>query len=263
MNRNRRITLSAINGAAYLVTILMNYLANAVPFNGQDSGAVSDKYYTLFTPAGFTFAIWGVIYLALGAFVVYQIIESFRENQPATSFVDRIGFWFIISCIANSFWIYIWHHEILWLSIFVMLLLFASLLNIYLRLDIGSENSERPERFFVHLPFSLYLGWISVATIANVSAFLVSLEWSAWGIPLSVWAVLMILIAAALGVFMAVRRRDIFYTAVIAWASFGIWMARKQDEPSQKLVMWVGILVMVGMLGTIAWQTIKKETYIQ
>lgn len=263
MNRNRRITLSAINGAAYLVTILMNYLANAVPFNGQDSGDVSDKYYTFFTPAGFTFAIWGIIYLALGAFVVYQIIESFRDNQSATSFVDRIGLWFIISCIANSFWIYIWHHEILWLSIFVMLLLFTSLLNIYLRLGIGSGYSERPERFFVHIPFSLYLAWISVATIANISAFLVSIEWGAWSISPAIWSVLMILIAGALGALMAFKRRDIFYAAVIAWASFGIWMARKQDEVPQKLVMWIGILVMVGMLGTIAWRLVKKETYIQ
>lgn len=263
MDRNRRITLSAINGVAYLGTVFINYLANALPFNGQSTGAISDRYYNLFTPAGFTFAIWGIIYLALGTFIVFQIIASFRENQPSTSFVDRIGWWFVISCVANSFWIFIWHHEILWLSVVVMLLILASLLNIYLRLDIGSNNSERPERFFVHLPFSIYLSWISVATIANITAFLVSLEWSAWGISPSIWASLLILVAAGLGVFMALNRKDIFYTLVIAWASFGIWMARKQDEPSQKLVMWIGILVMIGMLGTVVWRLVKRETYIQ
>lgn len=263
MKRNTRIVLASINAAAYLAMILINYLSNALPINGQDAGTVSDKYATFFTPAGLTFAIWGIIYLGLGAFIVYQIIDSFRIDEGRTSFVDRIGVWFIVSCLANMTWLFTWHYEILWLSVIIMLVLLGSLLMIYQRLNIGLEAVAHPIKYYVHLPFSLYLGWISVATIANISSFLVSLEWGGLGISQPVWAVVMVLIAIILAALMLLRRGDVFYALVIAWASFGIYTARNTQEPMSDTVKWVALVGMILILGGIGFTFFRKRAYVQ
>lgn len=261
MNRNTRITLATINAIAFLATIVVNYLSNAIPLNGQTTGEISDKYYTLFTPAGFTFAIWGIIYLLLGIYIVYQIIDSFRLQTGDRSFVDRIGVWFIVSCLANGSWIFAWHYEILWLSVLIMLLILTSLLMIYLRLGIGVRATNSMEKSLVHLPFSVYLGWISVATIANVSTLLTSLDWNG-GLNPSAWAIVVILIAAGLGIFLSQNRRDIFYAVVIAWACFGIYSARARDTEVVASVQWTAIVGMGLVLLVIIWTLIQRRTYL-
>jgi len=264
MKRNQRIFLAAFNAVAYLATIIINYLANALPINGQDTGAISDKYYNLFTPAGFTFAIWGVIYLGLGIYIVYQLIESFRLRQNQTSFVDRIGIWFIVSSVANMIWIFLWHHEVLWLSVLVMLMILTSLIVIYQRLNIGLGAPESPEKYLVHLPFSIYLGWISVATIANIAAFLVGIEWGGFGVNPKIWAIVVILVSVGLGLAMIFRRNDILYSAVIAWALFGIYSARNNDADTTSASIEGVIIAGILVLGAaIIWVLYKRETYLQ
>ncbi|MEM9888325.1 MAG: hypothetical protein AAF849_20695 [Bacteroidota bacterium] len=262
MSRNARIALATGNAIAFLATIIVNYLSNALPINGQTPGDISDKYYTLFTPAGLTFAIWGIIYLLLAIYIIYQIIDAFRLQTDDASFVDKISIWFIVSCVANSSWIFAWHYEILWLSVLIMLLLLTSLIVIYLHLNIGQSSSSTLTKSLVHVPFSIYLAWISVATIANISAFLSSLGWQGGGLGAATWAIIVILVAIGLGVLISQRKGDIFYAAVIAWACFGIYTARTNDEVIVQSIQWTAIVGIVLLLLSACLLLFKKRTYL-
>lgn len=230
----RLIILSILNMAAFAGMAALNALANALPINGKTTGALSDSYPNLFVPAGFTFSIWGVIYLLLAGFAVYQLVVALRGN-PAAGFVNSIGILFILSAVANGGWIIAWHYEQVFLSLLLMLALLASLILIYLRLEIGLSAIEGKERIFFFIPFSVYLGWITVATVANVTALLVNLGWQGFGLSEAVWAAVVITVAFILSVLMLSNRGDIFYTLVVIWAFFGIFMKRLSADPDQAM----------------------------
>jgi hypothetical protein len=177
----------------------------------------------MFTPAGYVFSIWSLIYLGLLAFCWYQG----RRPQATAEFQDRMGYWFFLSCVFNSAWIVAWHYEQITLSLAIMLGLLVSLLAIYLRLDIGQRSVSEAERRWVHLPFSIYLGWISVATVANVSTVLYQWRWSGGPLTPQAWTVIMVVVAGLLGIAMIWQRREIGYPLVIVWALVGIWVARR------------------------------------
>jgi hypothetical protein len=206
------------NVAAFLFTVIVNGLANALPLNNQTTGEISDRFQVFFVPAGYVFSIWGLIYLALAGFAVYQLLPAQRQNP----ILQRIGYWFVLSCLANGVWIFLWHYELFALTLVVMLVLLISLIQIYLRLDIGRSQVTNPERFLVHLPFSIYLGWITVATIANATSLLDYVGWNGWGISPEWWAVIMLAVAALVSLAMAWLRADLAYLLVIIWASAGI-----------------------------------------
>jgi len=175
MNRNRLVlSLSILNLLGFIGTVVVNALATTLPINNITTGELSDLYPNLFVPAGLTFAIWGLIYVLLGIFVIYPLIPSVRRDAQKVDFVQRIGPLFFISCLANIGWIYAWHYKIvpLSLALALMLILFGSLLAIYLRLNVGRSEAPKTEKYLVHLPFSVYLGWITIATIANATAIL-------------------------------------------------------------------------------------------
>jgi len=216
--------------------LTLNGLANALPINGVTTGGVSDKYDNLFVPAGVTFSIWGLIYLLLTAFVVYQWMVA-RNNSGPHEFVEEVGAWFFVSCLANAAWILAWHYELLPLSVLLMLVLLACLLAIYLRLGVGQSSVTRSERYFVHLPFSVYLGWITVATIANVSALLVSVHWSTLGLGEQFWAVAVIAVGIAIALAMAIRRGDVYFCLVVDWALAGILLKRVLDTTTPDLAV--------------------------
>jgi hypothetical protein len=195
----------------------MNTLANALPLNGKTTGELSAEYPNSFVPAGFTFSIWGVIYLFLLAFVIFQF------NKKAAEEVKKIGPWFLVSCLANGSWIAAWHYELIVLSLVVMIILLVSLLMIYLKLNISLEKVKPIKKWLIHAPFSLYIGWITVATIANTTALLVDFGWTGGGIPEPTWAGIMVLIAGLIGSFVILKRRDAFYGLVLLWAFWGIW----------------------------------------
>ena len=159
------------NILAHIIVVVVNSLAGASGINGLQTGAISDKYATLIAPAGYVFSIWFVIYLLLLGYVVYQFSDKRRESP----FQDKIGYIFIVSCIINICWLLLWHYEMIAVSVILMLGLLLSLITLYTRLGVGVEKVQRSEMLFVHLPFSVYLGWITVATIANIAAALVSL----------------------------------------------------------------------------------------
>lgn len=207
-----------LNAAALILTLVVNGLANILPLNGQTTGEVSARFPVLFTPAPFTFSIWGLIYLLLLAFAVYQLFPA----QHTALFLDRIGYWFALSCVLNCAWLVLWHYEQFALTFIVMLGLLGSLLVIYQRLNIGRRRVTLLEKWVVNVPFSVYLGWISVATFANFAVVLSTLNLDSLGLPPLVFTLILLLIATGLAMSMMLRRNEIAYPLVIVWALIGI-----------------------------------------
>ncbi len=215
-----------INILTAAFTLAINALANALPLNGRTTASISDKFPVLFVPAGYVFAIWGLIYIGWIAFAVYQALPSQRRNPR----LARVGWLFSLANLANAAWLLAWHYEQFPLSVVLMLSLLGLLIAIYLRLDIGRTLVSAREKWFVDLPFGIYLGWISVATIANISDLLYYWRWDGWGLAPELWAVVMLTAASAIALAMALTRGEVAFPLVIAWAFVGI--AVKQAEAS-------------------------------
>jgi hypothetical protein len=215
----KRISLSQIiTILVTLFTIMMNVLANALPLNGQDTGEISDRFDIYFVPAGYVFSIWGLIYLGLLAFTIYQALPAQKDSELLKKIYP--AYW--IGSLANVVWLFLWHYEVFSLTLVAMLTLLASLLYIYVQISRESANLDRNQKWLVKLPFSIYLGWISVATIANVTQVLFYFGWGGWGISPAVWAVILLVIATVLGILMIWREYDIAYALVLVWAFIGI-----------------------------------------
>ena len=206
------------NIAAFIAVIFINGLANGIPLNGQNTGEISAKYPSLFTPAGFTFSIWGLIYLSLTAFVIYQALPAQRGNQT----LAKITPLFIANCVANAAWIFVWHYDLLWLSLLLMAAILLTLIQIYRTLLAAGPAGSKSEWLFLRLPFSLYTGWITVASIANISCVQIAMGWDNAGLSAVDWTILKLAIAGAVGATVILRLRDIPYVLIIAWAAFGI-----------------------------------------
>lgn len=224
----RRDTVrQAVNVLAYLATVIVNILANVLPLNGQTTGQVSDRYPVLFTPAGYVFAVWFVIYVFLGGFAIYQALPGQRQHPD----LQRVGYLFALASLANIAWIFTWHYGLLPLSLIAMLVLLGSLIAIYLRLNIGRRQVPVRERWLLQVPFSLYLGWITVATIANVSVLLFSLGWDGFGLDPITWTVIILLIGLAITLAVLASRGDIAFGLVIIWAYAGIYVRQQAVAP--------------------------------
>jgi hypothetical protein len=214
----RSLVDRAGNIAAYTLMIIINVLSNALPINDQSMPEISAKYPSLFTPAGFTFSIWGVIYLALLLFVIWQALPAQRFDGR----LARIGTLFKINCLANATWIVVWHYDLLIVSMLVMLVILVTLIRIYTILIRDIEEAPFLEHVVLYLPFSLYTGWIVVATIANASVLQTAWGWDDAGIAAVQWTLLKLALAGSVGATMILRFRDIPFALVIAWAAFGI-----------------------------------------
>ncbi|MFC1965846.1 hypothetical protein ACFLWI_02715 [Chloroflexota bacterium] len=261
MGKSRLLTLSILNLIGFLGTVVVNGLANALPLNNKTTGELSDQYPNLFVPAGLTFSIWGVIYILLAIFVIYGLIISVKNNTQKTAFIENIGILFFISSLANIGWIFAWHYEILPLSLVLMLIILGSLITIYLRLRIGKSDSTLSERYLVHLPFSVYLGWITIATIANVTALLVDINWNTFGLGEQFWAVAVIIVGIAIALSVLFTRKDIFYCLVVDWALLGILLKRLADSTPVQSVIIISIIGMVLVSIGIIAQIVRKKVY--
>ncbi len=262
ITRTSRLLLSVVNLIGFLAVVMVNVLANSVPLGGKTTGELSDQYSNLFVPAGITFAIWGLIYLALAVFVVYGVVCSLRRDAPESTLVERIGWLFLITCLANAGWIFAWQYQVLPLSLVAMLVLLVTLIALYLRLEIGTSHAAAGERFMVHLPFSIYLGWITIATIANVTALLVAYRWNGFGVSGQAWAVIMIAAGIVLTALMLFRRGDIFYGLVVDWALLGIYLKRSADaSPASQTVAIAAICGMILVTAAIVAQAARRRVY--
>ena len=201
-----------------LATIIVNGLANALPINGLNTGEISDRFQVYFVPAGYVFSIWGLIYLGLVAFAIFQALPSQRQNPR----LQATGWWISLGGLANIIWILLWHYEQFPLTLVAMLFLLGSLIVTYLGLGIGRTVVSAGERWTAHLPFSIYLGWITVATVANVTSLLDFLEWDGFGIAPEIWMSIVLAAVLAIAALMNFTRRDVAYAAVILWALAGI-----------------------------------------
>ncbi len=243
---------------AVLAVIVVNALANALPINGLTTGEISDSFDVFFVPAGYVFSIWGLIYLAIIAYALYQALPAQRNNPD----LSRIGFLFVFSSLANIAWIFLWHYEQFPLTVIAMLALLVSLTAIYLRLDIGRKPVPRQMKWFVHLPFSIYLGWITVATIANFTTLLAYWEWGGWGIAPEIWAAIMLAAGTLVGALVSIKRGDVAYALVLVWAFSGIAI-KHSDSSVVATAAWIAtaITVLIMVLGS--YRQSQKDSQIQ
>jgi hypothetical protein len=248
MNRNSLKQLYVI--LALLATIIINGLANALPLNGLQTGEISDRFDVYFVPAGYVFSIWGLIYLALLAYVAYQARPAQRNNER----LQKIVYLFVGSAVANIIWLFLWHFEIFTLSIFAMLAILACLIAIYLRLGIGKTKVSTGEKWFVHVPFSIYLGWITVATIANATSLLDYLNWSGWGIGPLTWTVIMLAAGTLIAGLMSFTRGDVAYSLVLMWAFSGIAIKHLATQIVATSAWAATVLVAVLLVIGVFWQ---------
>jgi hypothetical protein len=219
--------LKWMNIISFALTVLVNSLAGSTTIlGGKLTAEISDANPTLITPAGYVFSIWGVIYILLGIFVVSQALPGQREKD----YQERIGWLFVLSSLLNIAWLFLWQFEYLSLSIVLMFLLLATLIAIYLRLSIGKSTVSLRERLAVHVPFSVYLGWITIASIANVSVVLVSVGWDGFGISQEIWATLIIIIALLITLLVIATRKDVAYGLVVIWALLGIAVKQSGNQ---------------------------------
>ncbi|MEI7511498.1 MAG: tryptophan-rich sensory protein [Candidatus Peregrinibacteria bacterium] len=213
----KNLVLKILAATAYIIMVAVNFLANSLPINNRSTGQISDDYPNLFTPTGFTFSIWGLIYLLLAGYVLYQ----FRKNSKKTEeLINTINPLFIATSLANISWIFAWHYDFISLSVVIMTVLLFLLIKIADILRI--EQCISWEKLFICAPFSIYFGWITVATIANITVFLVSIGWGGFGIPDFVWTSIILMVGALIGILRMRKDENIVYGLVLIWAYFGI-----------------------------------------
>lgn len=245
------------NIIALIVVIAINYLSNTGIIAQQTIGEVSDDLNNLFTPAGYTFSIWGLIYLLLVGFAIYQG-RSLWNKTADDSFVLNVGGWFITSCVANCLWIVCWLNLWVGWSLLAMLLLLFSLLMIVLRNRMELWDAPNPTIFFLWWPFVIYSGWITVATVANVAAYLTWNNWSGWGLEEATWTVIMIGVAGVVNLLVTWRRNMREFALVGAWALFGIAAANLGSNPGiRQVAIGTAIILIVSSTthAIINWKT--------
>ena len=256
MANNNSNFLRYANIIFFGLTVVVNSLAGGTTLiGGQVTAAVSDANPTLITPAGYVFSIWGVIYMLLGVFVVYQALPS----QQGKEYQSKIGWLFVLSSLINIGWLFLWQFEYLSLSVVLMFLLLATLISIYLRLGVGKSAVSLRERLAVQLPFSVYLGWITIASIANVAATLVSIGWDGFGISPETWAILVVAVALIITILMLFTRKDVAYSLVIIWALVGIGVKQSGNQTIVMLAEISAAIVAVALISTILVTQIRKK----
>mgnify|MGYP001091462288 CR=1 FL=1 len=221
------VIYQTVNVVAVVAVLVMDTLVNALPLNGVTTGQVSDSYPNLFTPPGYVFSIWGVIYALAIVFMIYQA----RPSQRGEVYLRQIGFLYVVGAVANISWLFIFHYsygvpELFVVSLVPMIALLLCLLLVYQRLGIGKRQVPRNEKLAVHLPISVYLGWISLAIIANIAS---ALNVLVPGIPMptqALWTALMVVVTLAISALMVLTRRDFAFGLVVIWASTGIALNR-------------------------------------
>lgn len=249
--------LQILNGIAFLAVVFINYLSNTGILNNTTIGKISKNYNTLFTPAGYAFSIWGLIYLLLFGFVIYQG-KSFFIKVKEDVFVEKIGYWFVISCVANSAWVFCWIYEFTGLSCICIFLLLFSLLKIVIRNNMQFLKTSFTTKLFVHWPFVIYAGWVTLASIANLAAYLVKINWTGFGISPQIWTFLMIVIATLINVYMVVKRNMFAFAFVGVWALIAIGVANTNHNNSLLFTPYLAA-ILLGIFTVFRWNQNRKK----
>lgn len=230
------------NALSVALALAVNILASTLPLNGQNTGEISDRFLVYFVPAGYVFAIWGIIYIGWLAFAFFQ----YRAVEKESPRLRKLGYAFALSGVFNAAWLFCWHYNAFGWSVIVMLALLAALIVSYLRLNVGLMPVSNAEKWSMDIPFSVYLGWVSVATIANITSYLYSINWDGFGIAPQVWAVIMLAVASVVALLMTLTRRDSAYAFVFVWSFIGIAL-KQAAEPLVANSAWVAAVVALGL----------------
>jgi len=230
-----RRTVRILNIIGFFIMIGFNIAANAIPLNGVTVGEISDRYPTLFTPAGITFAIWGVIYFTIFLFIIYQ------STKGAGKEVVRIGILFFVTTLLNSAWIVAWNYEMIPLSLIIMIILFFTLMAVYIKINKDRYGSSL---FFVRIPFSIYFAWICVALTANTAIFLKYIKWDMFGISEDIWLIFILAVVLLISSAVVLVKKDIAFSLVIIWAVLGIMM-RHISELERKYPVAIALMTAI------------------
>lgn len=240
-------TLQIANGVALVFTVIFNYVSNTGVFNGKTIGNVSDEYHTLITPAGYAFSIWGLIYLLLFAFVIYTGRSLFSKNvREPHSAVKDIGWWFVISCVANCAWIVSWLYGLTGLSVIILLVMLISLLTILLKTQ---KYQNGTEKWLINIPFQIYAGWITVAFTVATSSWLAQMENFGFGISEITWAMIILSVVTAIHLFMTWGKNTAVFSLVAVWAFFAIANEDGQLNQISTFATITAILILISSLG--------------
>lgn len=221
MKSTYNLMLKIFVALAYIAMVFVNYLANALPIGGVTTGQASDSYANLFTPAGLTFSIWVLIYLLLAVFVVFFITQfGEKSSKKMNKLLKQTGKIFILNAIANIAWIFAWHYGQIITSVVIILVILGTL--IIIANNLNKEKFSILQKGCLLLPFSIYFGWITVATIANITVLLVSLNWNGFGIADNIWTIIILLVGALIGILRTIKDKNIAYILVLVWAYVGI-----------------------------------------
>lgn len=222
MTKTKKLSsLRVLAAVAFLVMVIINSLANVIPIGGVETDEVSDVFPNLFTFAPVTFWIWGVIYILLAMYTLYQIgIFTKETSHERKELLNKVSTLFMLSSFANTAWIISWHYEIIWMTLIFMATLFIFLMLI--ALEFKKHSLTMREEVFVRLPFSVYFGWITISLIANIIVFLVSVNWNMFGLSDVFWMVTVLLLGAVIGAGAILSYKDFFYGLVLIWAYTGI-----------------------------------------
>ena len=231
-------TFTAIIGA-----FVVNVVSNIFPLNGLSIGEISNTVFAevLIIPANYAFAIWGLIYLGLFALAIYQLLPKQRSD----GYLRKTGYLLVIASVAQGIWVYLFLSRLFALSVIAMVLILASLIAVYMRLDIGRKGVSKIKKWCVHFPISIYLGWISVATIVNVASWLYFVEWNGWGISAELWTAMMLLVASLIAAFFVNKRRDFAYTGVTVWALIAIAIKQWNNSLLRNLALILAIALIL------------------
>lgn len=250
-----KTSLLILNLSALILTIAINYLSSAGLLSGTTIREISAKYNNYFTPAGYAFSIWGLIYLGLLGFTCYSLIN--RRDAHIATILNRIGLLFLLSCLANSLWVIAWLNDYLGLSVIIMVLLLGSLIAIIIRTRMELDAHPLKSYLFIYWPFAIYAGWISVALIANISAYLTKTGWNGWGISQTHWAITMIIIAGLINIIMVITRNLREFASVGIWALFAISVANRADH--LQAIRYTCYLTIAVLLACIIWNGARSK----
>ncbi|GCE10643.1 tryptophan-rich sensory protein [Tengunoibacter tsumagoiensis] len=218
---DRDLLRQAITVVMTVATVVCSTFSEQITGTGKTVGEVSHQYPLALTPADYAFSIWGLIYSGLLVYAVYQALPGQRANPR----LRKIGYWYVLSCVGNIAWGFIWLNEQITLSLLAMFFIFLPLLVLYIRYHYSDRHQvmiPKAERWCVQFPFSIYLGWITVASIVNVAVVLKYQHWNGWGLSAELWTNLLLIVATAIAIFIGIKRMDIVYVATLIWAFVAI-----------------------------------------
>ncbi|WP_107668567.1 hypothetical protein [Cyanothece sp. BG0011] len=245
MKSDKNIVRQWANLLAILAAFFTNVWANVAPINGLTIGGISNTLFkdVLITPASYAFAIWGLIYLGLISLAIYQALPNNRHNH----YVQKIGYYLVISSLAQIVWVFLFLSRFFVLSTLAMLGILVSLILLYLKLGISINSVSKKQKWLINFPISVYLGWITVATIVNFALALYWIKWNGFGLSNIIWTVIMIIVAAILGTLIIIQRKDSVYCGVFVWALIAITL-RHLDTFTIALASGVSAAILIVMM---------------